>query len=137
MIAVFELQCEKFQGKEIRSTSTLDPNVKLPFSHTPLLPETSRGMLYSSLFFSSFIIIILIIDASYSHLSDISPGKRKRREADDGKSVKMKNLYALWGGIPRYVVEKAEIKSSQKLLEEAMATADFDKVIRNMTQKKM
>ncbi|CAG8554811.1 1519_t:CDS:2, partial [Paraglomus brasilianum] len=45
-------------------------------------------------------------------------------------AVKMKNLYALWGGIPWYVVEKVKIKSSQKLLEEAMymATANFDKL---------
>jgi len=33
------------------------------------------------------------------------------------------------GWNPWYVVEKAKIKSSQKLLEEAMATANFDKVI--------
>ncbi|CAG8516510.1 3403_t:CDS:1, partial [Racocetra fulgida] len=46
--------------------------------------------------------------------------------------TKLRELYALWGGIPRYVVEKAEMESSQILLEMALATADFDKIIQNV-----
>ncbi|CAG8543050.1 4893_t:CDS:2 [Ambispora gerdemannii] len=46
--------------------------------------------------------------------------------------IKLRELYSLWGGIPRYVVEKAEMESSQRLLEVALATADFDKIIQSI-----
>ncbi|RIB25685.1 hypothetical protein C2G38_2138650 [Gigaspora rosea] len=45
---------------------------------------------------------------------------------------RLRELYALWGGIPRYVVEKAEIVSSQNLLEKALDTADFEKIIQSI-----
>ena len=44
-----------------------------------------QGITYSSLFFSPFIIIILIINVSCSCVSDISPDKCKRHKANDGK----------------------------------------------------
>ncbi|CAG8822855.1 602_t:CDS:2, partial [Dentiscutata erythropus] len=45
--------------------------------------------------------------------------------------TKLRELYALWGGIPRYVVEKVDIESFQNLLEMALNAADFDKIIRS------
>ncbi|RIB25686.1 hypothetical protein C2G38_2165288 [Gigaspora rosea] len=45
---------------------------------------------------------------------------------------RLRELYALWGGIPRYVVEKAEMKSSQNLLEMALASVDFNRIIQSV-----
>ncbi|CAG8650232.1 32715_t:CDS:1, partial [Gigaspora margarita] len=46
--------------------------------------------------------------------------------------IRLRELYALWGGIPRYVVEKAEMESSQNLLKMAIDAADFNKIIQSV-----
>src|SRR4051812_47245667 len=45
---------------------------------------------------------------------------------------KLREPYSLWGGIVRYVIEKAEMESSQKLLKMALAAADFDKIVQSV-----
>lgn len=46
--------------------------------------------------------------------------------------IKLRELYTLWSKIPRYIVEKAKIESSRNLLEMALATADFYKIIQSI-----
>ncbi|RHZ89741.1 hypothetical protein Glove_11g65 [Diversispora epigaea] len=46
--------------------------------------------------------------------------------------TKLRELYTLWGGIPTYVIEKVKMESSQSLLESALATVNFDRIIGNI-----